>query len=106
MPEISASETKASASAAISGRRKGRRGAGGGTRWTSAVVLKSGTSYGVRRADAKGALVPPVADAASQAAVDQAAARIAACLTLPSTWLSNCWKFASKRLATSRAALS
>ena len=35
-----------------------------------------------------------------------AAARMAACFTLPSTWLSNCWKFASKRWATSRAALS
>ena len=40
------------------------------------------------------------------AAVDQAAARIAALLTLPSTWPSNCWKFFSKRWATSRAALS
>ncbi len=35
-----------------------------------------------------------------------AAARIAALLTLLSTWLSNCWKLASKRWATSRAALS
>ena len=40
------------------------------------------------------------------AAMTQAAARIAALLTLPSTWLSNCWKLASKRWATSRAALS
>ena len=44
-----------------------------------------------------------VADSAS---LFQAAARMAALFTLPSTWLSNCWKLASKRLATSRAALS
>ena len=37
---------------------------------------------------------------------DQTAARMADLLTLSSTWLSNCWKFFSKRWATSRAALS
>ena len=42
----------------------------------------------------------------SDVALPQAAERMADLLTLSSTWLSNCWKFFSKRWATSRAALS
>src|ERR1700722_12714140 len=42
MPEISASETNASASAAISGRRRGRRGGTATTTGASGIVLKPG----------------------------------------------------------------
>src|SRR5260221_13149401 len=98
MPEINANETKANANAAISGRRNG---AGAGLAAAAGALEAIVKPAHHRRSD-----LALRKDSAAAVALPQAAARVAACLTLPSTWPSNCRKFFSKRWATSRAALS
>ena len=83
------------------GARAGRGVAAAAT-GASGSVLKPGHHMACRRPDAKARR----GRRQSLSRRCQAAARIAALLTLPSTWPSNCWKLASKRWATSRAALS
>ena len=87
--------------------RRDQRQADGATRGRRLAVATAGAlATMVTPAHHMGSGVPWRKDRAATVPLPQAAARIAALLTLPSTWPSNCWKFFSKRWATSRAALS